>query len=133
MRLGIQSLASLSGLRNQRCLELWHRSQTWWLLWLWRRPAAVTLICPLAWKPPLAASAAIKRKEKKKRSKKIFLALISNGIWFQIGKLCVSLFLFSFPSSLPLFITPFSFLPLLSFPSFFLSTLPPFLPLPFLL
>ena len=29
MRLWVQSLASLSGLRIWRCCELWYRSQTW--------------------------------------------------------------------------------------------------------
>ena len=29
MRLQVQSLASLSGLRIQRCRELWCRQQTW--------------------------------------------------------------------------------------------------------
>ena len=38
------------------------------LLWLWCRPAAVTLIRPLTWKPPYAAGAALKiqKKERKK-------------------------------------------------------------------
>ena len=31
------------------------------LLWLWGRPAAPALIRPLAWEPPCAASAALKR------------------------------------------------------------------------
>ena len=35
------------------------------LLWLWRRPAAAALIRPLAWEPPYAAGAALKRPEKK--------------------------------------------------------------------
>ena len=34
------------------------------LLWLWRRPAAVALIRPLAWEHPYAAGAALKRKKK---------------------------------------------------------------------
>ena len=29
------------------------------LLWLWRRPAAVTPLRPLVWEPPYAAGAAI--------------------------------------------------------------------------
>jgi len=29
------------------------------LLWLWRRPAGVTPIRPLAWEPPYAAGAAL--------------------------------------------------------------------------
>ena len=42
------------------------------LLWLWRRPAAAGLIRPLAWEPPYAVGAALKRqkdKEKKKEKK----------------------------------------------------------------
>ena len=35
-------------------------------LWLWRRPAAVVLIRPLAWEPPYATGAALKSKKKKK-------------------------------------------------------------------
>ena len=31
------------------------------LLWLWRRLAATALIQPLAWEPPYAAGAALKR------------------------------------------------------------------------
>ena len=31
------------------------------LLWVWHRPAAVAPIRPLAWEPPHAASAALKR------------------------------------------------------------------------
>ena len=45
----VQSLASLSGLRIRRCPELW------------RRPAAVAPIRPLAWEPLYAAGAALQR------------------------------------------------------------------------
>ena len=31
------------------------------LLWLWCRPAAIALIQPLAWKPPYAVGAALKK------------------------------------------------------------------------
>ena len=37
------------------------------LLWLWCRPAATALIWPLAWEPPCASGAALKREKKKKR------------------------------------------------------------------
>ena len=44
-------------------------------LWLWQRLVAIALIQPLAWEPPYAVSAALKkdekrlkRKEKKKRN-----------------------------------------------------------------
>ena len=39
------------------------------LLWLWRRPAAVALILPLAWEPPNAMGVALKRHKKKKKKK----------------------------------------------------------------
>ena len=39
------------------------------LLWLWRRPAATTLIRPLAWEPPYSMGAALKR-EKKSNNKR---------------------------------------------------------------
>ena len=41
-------------------------------LWLWRRLAATALIGPLAWEPPYAAGAALKRTKKKK--KEIFVS-----------------------------------------------------------
>ena len=34
------------------------------LLWLWCRPAATILIQPLAWDPPYAAVAALKKKKR---------------------------------------------------------------------
>ena len=37
------------------------------LLWLWCRSAAVAPIRPLAWQPPYATGAALKRKKKKKK------------------------------------------------------------------
>ena len=40
------------------------------LLWLWRRPVATAPIRPLAWEPPCAAGAALKRRQKKKTKKK---------------------------------------------------------------
>ena len=39
------------------------------LLWLWRRPAAIALIGPLAWEPPYAAGAALKGQKGKKQNK----------------------------------------------------------------
>ena len=51
MRMQVQSLAPLSGLRIQRYHELWcrsrHGSDLVWL-WLWRRLVAVAPIQPLA-------------------------------------------------------------------------------------
>ena len=43
------------------------------LLWLWRRPAAIAAIRPLAWEPPYAEGAAqemAKRQKKKRKEKK---------------------------------------------------------------
>ena len=40
------------------------------MLWLWHRTAATALIRPLAWEPPYAEGAALKRKKKAKRQKK---------------------------------------------------------------
>ena len=43
------------------------------LLWLWRRPAAIAPIQPLAWELPYAAGMALKgqkTKDKKKKNKK---------------------------------------------------------------
>ena len=37
------------------------------LLWLWRRPGAVALIQPLAWEPPYAVGAALKKQKKKNK------------------------------------------------------------------
>jgi len=36
------------------------------LLWLWCRPVATALIGPLAWEPPYAVGAALKRQTNKK-------------------------------------------------------------------
>ena len=60
MRLQVQSLASLLGLRIGHCSD--------YALSL--RPAAVAPIRPLAWEPPYAAGAALKRQKKKVKVKK---------------------------------------------------------------
>ena len=41
------------------------------LLWLWRRPAAIALIRPLAWEPPYVEGAAQEMAQRKKKIKKI--------------------------------------------------------------
>ena len=46
------------------------RSSDLALLWLWYKPAAVALIRPLAWDPPYAAGAALKRQKRPKKKKK---------------------------------------------------------------
>ena len=40
------------------------------LLWLWHKPAATAPIGPLAWEPPCAAGAAVKKKGQKEKEKK---------------------------------------------------------------
>ena len=40
------------------------------LLWLWCRLAAAALIQTLAWEPPYAVGAALKRQKKKKRKER---------------------------------------------------------------
>ena len=39
------------------------------LLWLWRRPAAIAPIRPLAWEPPYATGVALKTNKKKKKER----------------------------------------------------------------
>ena len=56
MKLQVWSLALLSGLRIQRCPELWYR------------PAAVAPIQLLSWEPPYASDVALKNKTKQKRN-----------------------------------------------------------------
>ena len=41
------------------------------LLWLWCKPAAITLIRPLAWEPPYAVGAALKGQKDKKKLLKL--------------------------------------------------------------
>ena len=62
MRMWVQSLASLSGLKDPAlpqatAIDGRRGSDLAWLwlwLWLWCRPAAAALIQPLAWEPPCA-------------------------------------------------------------------------------
>ena len=51
VRMWIRSPASLGGLRTQRCCELWCRR------------AAAAPVRPLAWEPPCATGAALKKKK----------------------------------------------------------------------
>ena len=52
------------------------------LLWLWRRSAAVAPIRPLAWEPPCAAGAALKRPKKKKKKATNEAKEVSLGVCF---------------------------------------------------
>ena len=70
MRVWVQSLASLSGLRIQHCHScgVGHRHcSDLALLWLRCRPAAAAPIRPLAWEPPYAECAALKGQKTKKK------------------------------------------------------------------
>ena len=74
MKLRVQSLASLSGLRI--CVALscgvgCTRGLDPELLWLWRRPVAAAPIQPLAWESPYAMGAALEKA--KKKTKKIII------------------------------------------------------------
>ena len=62
----VPSLASLSGLRIQRCRGPWYRLKTWLGCGI---AVAVALIQPLAWELPYAAGAAQKRKKQEKEKK----------------------------------------------------------------
>ena len=71
----LRSLASLSGLGSDVPVScgVGHRFfSDPLLLWLWCRPVATALIVPLAWEPPYAAGAALKRQERKKESSPSF-------------------------------------------------------------
>ena len=86
-RLQVRSLASLRRLRIWRYCKLWYIGRRHGLdlalLWLWRRPAAVSLIRPLAWEPPYGLGEALK-KSKKKKSKKKEHIYISNNVCFSV-------------------------------------------------
>ena len=59
MRTRVRSLALLHGFRIPHCCELWCRSQTWLGYGI-----AVVPIGPLAWEPPYATGAALKKRQK---------------------------------------------------------------------
>ena len=68
VRMGVQSLASLSGLKIRHCMScgIGHRcGLDPSLLWLWCRRAAVALIRPLPWELPYAMGGGPPKKEKK--------------------------------------------------------------------
>ena len=67
MRMQVQSLVSLSGLRIRHCHECGigrRQGLDSELLWLWCRPVATAPIPPLAWQLPHATPTALKRKKK---------------------------------------------------------------------
>ena len=64
MRMRDQSLALLIGLRIWHCRELWYRLQRWLRSHVAVAVAqAIALIPPLAWEPPYATGAALKRQK----------------------------------------------------------------------
>ena len=70
MRLQVQSLALISGLRISvavSCSVGRRPGSDPALLWPWCRPAATALIRPLAWEPPYATGAALKGQKTKKK------------------------------------------------------------------
>ena len=63
MRLWVRSLTSLSGLKIQRCPELWYKLQTWLrsgIAVALCRLAVTAQIGPLAWEPSFALGVALK-------------------------------------------------------------------------
>ena len=65
MRLRVRSLGQGSGVAVSCGVGHRHGSDLA-LLWLWCRPAAIAPIRPLAWEPPHAVCAALKREKDKK-------------------------------------------------------------------
>ena len=112
MRLGVRSLALLSGLRIWRCLscDVGRRcglDPVWLWLWLW--PAAVAPIWPLAWEPPHAAGVALeKAKRQKEKKKKYIIVCVFKQTWHSflqlffvpqgLGDLAIPLHSFQLPS-----------------------------------
>ena len=64
MRLQVQSLVWLRGLRIWHCHELWYRSQMGSC-----RPGATALIRPQTWEPPCAVIVTQEKGKKKKKNK----------------------------------------------------------------
>ena len=70
---------------GKRCRRGWDPM----LLWLWRRPVATALIEPLAWEPPYAVDAALKRPKKEGKNTYIInkssIVLQINDVNFKIS------------------------------------------------
>ena len=93
MRIQVQSLASLSGLRIRHSVSCGvgrRRGSDLALPWLWHRPATVALIHPLAWEPPYAMGVALKRQNKNKQTKSSRARVLERGMrgsvpgWWQL-------------------------------------------------
>ena len=55
------------------CGVVCRRSLDLALMWLWRRPAAIAPIQPLAWEPPYAANATLKRQTDRQKESKYYV------------------------------------------------------------
>ena len=90
MRLWVRSLASLSGLQIWRCCELWYKLQTWLgscvavaVAMAVAMATAVAPVCPLAWEPPYAVSAALKSKKKKRTQKSLIHVWLKKKVFIK--------------------------------------------------
>ena len=83
MRSQVRSLALLSGLSIWCCLELQHRFTD--MAQIWRHCGcgvdSAALIQPLAWDPPYAMGAVLKKKAKKKKKESILLSRVLNSLY----------------------------------------------------
>jgi len=83
MKLRVQTLALLSGLKIRHCRELWCRLQTRSdpaLLWLWHRQAATSPIQPLASEPPYAVGKDLEMAKTNKQTKSIQTISAGEGV-----------------------------------------------------
>ena len=64
------------------------------LLWLWGRPAAVALIRPLAWGPPCAAGAALKKRKRRKNTRRIDPPTMEGINYLLTGLYCLNILQF---------------------------------------
>ena len=80
MRLWVQSLALLSGLKIWRCRELWwgcRCGSDLALLWLWHGPEATAPIRPLAWESPYTGGTALKIQQQQQQNPSRFPPFLS--------------------------------------------------------
>ena len=73
MKMQVQSLALLSGLKIWHCYKMQYRSQMWLgMAFLWCRPAAAALILSLTWEQNMSQVWLLKKRKKEKKKKKEF-------------------------------------------------------------
>uniref|UniRef100_A0A8D0MEW7 Methanethiol oxidase n=1 Tax=Sus scrofa TaxID=9823 RepID=A0A8D0MEW7_PIG len=70
------------------------------LLWLWRRPAATAPIRPLAWEPPYASGAALKRQKTKRNVVSRMELRLWQESYAESGRLCKSILVDRVPEDL---------------------------------